>query len=167
MKSLATANLAFLLAISLIGCDSSRVSDGKLHPSSEAAAALEVAPRHGVVEILINTRPSTDYEFDGKNGCSTDYTPKQMDSGIRVDQAMTCGYPGAVSKLSWKYTHTDNDGDHYHFTRTFPLDEPNQSTTESDVIFDGEEITIFQDDAQRIVLRPKSEEGENLSLIHI
>ena len=158
MKLLASATLSFLLATSLIGCDSSQVSDGKLHPKSEAAVQLEVPPRHQVVQILINTRPSTDYEFDGKNGCSTDYTPKQPVSNIRIDQALTCGYPGAVSKLSWKYTHTDNDGDHYHFTRIFPLDEANQSTTESNVVFNGEEVTVFQDDAQRIVLRLKSGE---------
>ncbi len=48
------------------------------------------------------------------NSCSTDLTPKPPVSGIRVDHALTCGFPGAVSKLSWKYSHTDGDGDHYH-----------------------------------------------------
>jgi hypothetical protein len=66
---------------------------------------------------------------------------------------MSCGHPGAVSKISWEYVRTTPEGDHYHFERIFPLDGPVEKREKLDAIYAGRELLLFEDEKQVIGMR--------------
>jgi len=76
-----------------------------------------------------------------------------VSAGTKIKRGSTCGPPGAVSKLSWSYERSDENGDHYEFERVFPYGEPDQVTTKRQAVFSGEDIVLFEDEFQRVVFR--------------
>jgi len=67
------------------------------------------------------------------------------------------GHPGAVSELSGKFLRSTRAGDEYEFTRKFPADAADPAdikTTTKTVVYAGQPLTVFEDDAQRIVIYP-------------
>lgn len=92
------------------------------------------------VQIFINNHQS------GKtNGCITSLAP---------NGAMSCGHPGGVSKVSWKWLRRSDTGDVYSFTRKFPHGLSNQTSETKEVEYGGTQVEIWKDDVQIIVLRP-------------
>jgi hypothetical protein len=84
-------------------------------------------------------------KYGETNGCS---------GGLIASGEITCGHPGAVSWVTWEFIERRGDADHYIFTRTFPSDAPSSMITTHPVDYRGETITVFQDDVQRMILRP-------------
>jgi hypothetical protein len=68
--------------------------------------------------------------------------------------ALTCGHPGAVSKVSWEFLEHRSGNDFYQFTRVFPEGEPNATTTTVKSGFAGEKITLFEDANQLVLIEP-------------
>ena len=130
-----------------------------ISPPAAAAAAEEPTrelepegPRHASVEVFINN-----HRYGPTNGCTMGFSPQRSHPALsNAQQTITCGHPGAVSKLLLEYLGTDEAGDRYRFERTYPAGEPNAQRTEKEVVYTGEELVLFEDDTQRIVLRPPS-----------
>ena len=98
------------------------------------------------VQIFINNHQS------GKeNGCITALTP---------NKTLSCGHPGGVSEVTWKWLRRSTAGDVYSITRKFPLGLPNQTLETKEVEYRGTQIEIWKDDVQIILLRPIRSEAE-------
>ena len=104
-----------------------------------------IPPKFASVEVSIR----------GKSGsCTATFTPLPVVSGREIKHGVTCGHPGAVTKLSWHYLGTTDQGDRYEFERTFPVDESNQTTSKKEVVYAGEELLLFDDEDSTILMRP-------------
>lgn len=134
------AMITCVCVLSGSGCDQT--------PSDEES----LDPKYPKVAVRISN-----IRYGDANGCTATFSPQVTDDAVTIGSEMTCGHPGAVSKLRWKYLHTDAAGDHYNFSRMFPSDAPVHTTTHKDVVYAGEELVVFEDDVQRIVMRPDSE----------
>lgn len=119
--------------------------------NGDADNVTSAPPKYAPVEVFINN-----HEFGDQNGCTTTFSPQPRSQTTKIVHGSTCGHPGAVSKLTWEYVRTDQAGDHYTVERVFPNDEPNQRTTTTEVAYTGQELLLFEDDVQRIVMRPGS-----------
>jgi beta-lactamase regulating signal transducer with metallopeptidase domain/tetratricopeptide (TPR) repeat protein len=62
----------------------------------------------------------------------------------------TCGHPGAVSQVEWKYLRTTDAGDEYEVTRRFPIDTAPRIEKKT-VTYSGKPLTVFEDDIQRVL----------------
>ena len=161
------AGLMLVSALSLAGCDpirdvarhASGATDGTETPHADIPSESEAtAPRFPKLELFVNNRKS-----GGTNGCTSTFplAPGPNHKGpnhpnaarFSVEHSMQCGHPGAVSKVTWSYTGTDSRGDHLRLERTFPHDEPNAETTLIEIVFTGEELMVFEDDFQRVIVR--------------
>ena len=63
----------------------------------------------------------------------------------------TCGHPGAVSEIEWKYLRTTDAGDEYEVTRRFPVDTATPNTEKKTVTYSGKPLTVFEDEVQRVL----------------
>jgi hypothetical protein len=72
-----------------------------------------------------------------------------------ADSTVTCGYPGGVSEVTWKFVKTTDAGDMYLFTRRFPVGAENTKQEKKEVTFAGKEVIVFVDEFQRIGLAPR------------
>ncbi len=146
--------LTFMLLIFVVGCENStkpKDTAKKMESQTEKTASNPVSlpPKYKPVVVKINN-----HKFGESNGCTTTFSPQPNSPNVKVKRGSTCGHDGAVSKLNWEYLSTDEKGDHYRFERSFPHDQPNQVVTKKEVIYQGKEIIIFEDDAQRISMFP-------------
>lgn len=101
----------------------------------------------------------SNHQYGDANDCTATFSPQAADGGVTIGSEMTCGHPGAVSKLRWKYLHTDAAGDHYNFSRMFPSDAPVNTTEFKDVVYTGKELVVFEDEVQRIAMLPPDDPG--------
>ncbi|MFO1021489.1 MAG: hypothetical protein U0903_12445 [Planctomycetales bacterium] len=69
---------------------------------------------------------------------------------------LQCGPVGRTSKVDWEYLGTTDAGDRYRFTRVFPVEGP-MTTTTKEIVYAGKELMVFQDEYQRVVIRPQPE----------
>ncbi|MGC4031180.1 MAG: hypothetical protein QM754_05460 [Tepidisphaeraceae bacterium] len=93
--------------------------------------------------------------FNGKDnsGSSCRSTMAKIEGGLKViTSKLTCGYPGAVSEITWAYQGQKDGKDQYRVTRNFPSDTDHAKVSETDLSFDGKRHVLFQDDAQCIVV---------------
>jgi hypothetical protein len=90
--------------------------------------------------------------LDSRSSCSTTIFP--LDDASRSTNEMTCGLPGKVSEIVWKFVRRHGDKDVYQFKRTFPFDTAAASTTMKTVEFGNSRVIVFQDAAQAIVIEP-------------
>lgn len=91
--------------------------------------------------------------WKGGEGGSCRSTMAKVDGAFRtVDGSLSCGYKGAVSKISWTYRGQKDGSDLYHIVRRFPDDTDAAATSEIDVAFDGKRHVLFEDSHQRIVV---------------
>jgi hypothetical protein len=67
---------------------------------------------------------------------------------------MTCGFPGRVSEIEWSFIERREAGDVYRFTRRFPLNTADVSTTTKDVEFNDGRVIVFEDEFQVVVIEP-------------
>jgi hypothetical protein len=137
MRSSTTGALIVCLAIA--GC-----SDATLSDITIVASTAPPAP----VEVFINN-----HDFGPLHGC-TSMSAAHTDVAMVVASSLTCGLAGAVSKVTWKLIRSDDRGDWYRFERTFPYGETDAQTTHREVVFEGSEIVVFEDDVQRVIMRP-------------
>ncbi len=93
-------------------------------------------------EVFINNR-----RFGPANG---------LTAGLKVTGSAECGHPGHVSRIKWKFLESTAEGDVFHFARTYPADGENPNTREKTIAYRGKPIVIFEDDVQRIGIRPKT-----------
>ncbi|QDU08949.1 hypothetical protein [Gimesia aquarii] len=146
--------LTFILLIFVFGCETST----KPKPTNKTAKTasqtektnsdpVSLPPKYKPVIVSMNNHKSG-------SGSTSTFTPQQNSPNVNVKYGMTSGQDGAVSKLNWEYLSTDEKGDHYRFERSFPHDQPNQVVTTKEVIYQGKEIIIFEDDTQRISMFP-------------
>jgi len=87
------------------------------------------------------------------DGCTT---PMWLSGWVRS------GYPGAVSELTWRYVGRAPHGDQYEVTRMFPAWTDKASRSTKTVTYAGVALTVFEDQAQRIVIRPSTAKGATL-----
>ena len=97
--------------------------------------------RHPATELFISN-----HKFGADNGCSSD---------VPLSGQSTCGHPGHVSEVTWKFLRTDSGGDVYGFTRKYPSDAAAAKTDTKEITYAGEALTLWEDDTQKIILRPK------------
>jgi hypothetical protein len=109
--------------------------------ASQIFAADAGHRRYADVHIDVFTSP-----FDGQSGCHGDFGAKGK---------MVCGYPGHVSELSWTFARSSSAGDVYQITRRYPADTDTPSSETKEVTYAGKALTLWQDDYQKIILRPK------------
>jgi len=111
---------------------------------SQEKEFVRQVPRHKlVVTCFIG-------EIDSKSNCSTkcfgeDGIPNQSGK-------MTCGFPGKVAEIEWRFLGYSGDNDVYEFTVVAPRGSPDANTTKSDVKFDGRRTPAFKDSNHVIVL---------------
>jgi hypothetical protein len=101
--------------------------------------------------VFVQIRLKATEPFTDKAGCSCS-SPKGRPL---ADATVTCGYPGAVVEVTWKYVKTTDDGDVYLFTRRFPLDGENTKEEKKQVTYKGKEVVAFEDESQRIGMAPR------------
>ncbi len=76
---------------------------GKRAPPPATAAVTKAAvvpPRFPRVEVSIES---------GGPSCTATFTPQPIGSPVKVNHGLTCGPPGAVTKLSWQYLGTADE----------------------------------------------------------
>jgi hypothetical protein len=91
--------------------------------------------------------------FKGGEGGFCRSTMAKIEGAFRaIEGSDSCGYKGAVSKVTWTYRGQKDGKDLYHVARRFPDDTDSASTSELDVEFDGKRHVLFEDSHQRIVI---------------
>lgn len=140
------------------GCEraSTHVETSKPEPKAASNSLVQIvnepsedeSPHYPDVELFINNR-----KHGETNGCTTGFTPHSKKLGMQVTHESTCGHPGEVSKVTWKYLHSDDAGDHYEVRRVFPVGEVNEKMQEVHIAFKGQPIVLFEDDVQLVMMR--------------
>ena len=92
-------------------------------------------------ELFINN-----HKFGDDNGST---------ASVAANGQSTCGHPGHVSEVTWKYLHSDSDGDVYQITRSYPSDAPSAKSDTKEITYAGKALVLWQDDTQKIILRPQ------------
>ena len=119
-----------------------------MSPADAVTRPQSSEPRHRSVAVFINN-----YQHGDTNGCTTGFSPQPSTEKNPFEHMMSCGHPGASSRLTWEYLRTDQTGDHYRFTQMSAEDDPKLEKVSKEVVFDGKELLIFEDDSQRVYLR--------------
>lgn len=89
---------------------------------------------------------------DSQSSCTTIVKPQE--SAIARSGGMTCGLPGQVSELKWKFVGSESGVDIYEISRRFPADAPQSVTTTKTIRFSGKRVIAFEDQHQVIVFDP-------------
>jgi hypothetical protein len=114
------------LVLLLAFCCQAAAADDRMHPS---------------VQIFINNHRS-----GPTNGCSGDFL---------LSGASLCGHAGHVSEVTWKFLRTAGKGDVYQIARKYPSDSAVSTTDKKEITYAGKPLILWQDDYQKIILRPK------------
>jgi len=114
--------------------------------SATPAASGKLLPRFKASITCFNGK------VDSKSSCSG--TNFQPDGTLHATGKMTCGFPGRVSEIEWSFIERREAGDVYRFTRRFPLDTADISTTTKDVEFNDGRVIVFEDEFQVVVIEP-------------
>jgi len=108
------------------------------------AAPGTATRQYGSVKLFINN-----HRYGPTNGLTGDAGPTGK---------ATCGHPGHVSEVSWHFLRPTPQGDIYEFTRVYPSDTATPATSRATVTYKGAPLVVFEDDIQKVVLRPASPE---------
>ena len=65
------------------------------------------------------------------------------------------GKENSLTELTWSFVERSEFGDIYKFTKVGPPDGKERQISQREVIYTGRETIIWQDEEQRIVLKPK------------
>ncbi len=123
---------------------STRALANKADEAKATPQYVRQVPRHKlVVTCFIG-------EVDSKSNCSTkcfgeDGVPNQSGK-------MTCGFPGDVAEIEWKFLGYSGDKDVYEFTVVAPRGSPDANTTKTEVEFAGRRMPVLRDSNRVIVL---------------
>ena len=134
-----TDTAKLILAVMLVAC-------------CTCGAEPATSPTNKAVVICFNGK------LDSGNYCSG--TCFQPDGTLHPTGKMTCGWPGKVSEIQWRFLRRKGNADVYEFTRRFPSDKPESKTENKTVEFSAERTIIFEDIFQVIVIQsPKVKDG--------
>ena len=149
---------ACCLAILCAGCQQVTNHSDMSEPDAKAASVLRyrkpikttpgALPQYRDVEVFINNR-----KHGETNGCATVFSPLPQTPEMQETHESTCGHPGAISKVTWKFLLSDDEGDRYEVRRVFPVGEPNEKQQVVNIVFKGEQIVLFEDDMQLVIMR--------------
>lgn len=150
--------LTILLLIFVVGCENSTQpepidSAKKREPQAEKTESSPVSlpPKYKPVIVKVENLIES-------GSTAATFSPLKS-SSIKVKHGSSIGSADAVSKLNWEYLRTDEKGDHYRFERSFALDKTHQTMTTKEVIYQGQELILFEDDDQRISMFPAKVEA--------
>jgi hypothetical protein len=153
--------VALLAACATVGCSNSTPApqDGTITAASSTTpvARKELPAKFKSVVIFVESLRQDlppDNKSKGKTECSTTFKPSDAKS---VKQSLICGFPGAVSTVGWEFLTTSADGDHYRFDRHFPV-EDGKASESATVIYRGDDLLVFEDEQQKIGMRPPNAE---------
>lgn len=122
---------------------------------TEKVSAVSTSPKYKNNVVFVNI---DDFTSD-TNGATGDMGPTGK---------ITCGHPGAVSQVTWKFLTTSSEGDVYEFSRVFPSDTATPQTTVKQITYSGQQQVIFQDKVHRVIIKPKpipsSQPGKKVSI---
>lgn len=131
---LAMAVLVLLVSIILA------MYGGPAEPPDAPGSASAPPPPLPRLEILIENK-----RYGGGSNCRGTFAPTGR---------MRCGYPGAVSEVSWESIDSESRSKQpqYRFTRIFPVGAEDARTTTTTVTLDPEALPtiLFEDDEQRV-----------------
>jgi len=116
---------------------------------SGAAAETNAQPRYAAVVTCFNGK------VDSGSFCST--TPakeSKHDAPVQVSREMTCGFPGKVSEIHWRFVGYQGPADVYQVSRRFPSDTPKATIATNSVLYFGKRVAVFEDKDQVIVMEP-------------
>ena len=116
----------FLALLLAFSCCRAADADDRMHPATQ---------------LFINN-----HKFGDTNGCSGDFG---------LSGHSLCGHPGHFSDVTWRLLRTARKGDVYQMTRKYPSDSAAPKTDTKEVTYSGTPLILWQDDYQRIILRPK------------
>lgn len=93
----------------------------------------------------------------GSEGTSISPSPEAIFPGSETADTVTS--PGQESELKWKFIGRKGDKDLYHFTftRMTKAGVPGKTTDTKDVLFDGHQAKLFQDDLHTVTIDSPSE----------
>lgn len=93
-------------------------------------------------------------KIGSRSNCSSIIAkPDENVSNFKINNVkLTCGHPGKVSEIGWKFIKHENNKDMYSFKRVFPADANEYTETSKTVAFDENQIIVFQDEYQVIVI---------------
>jgi hypothetical protein len=114
-----------------------------------AAAETNAQPRYAAVLTCFNGK------VDSGSFCST--TPakeSKHDAPAQSIREMTCGFPGKVSEIHWRFVGYQGPADVYQVSRRFPSDTQRASTATNSVLYFGKRVAVFEDKDQVIVMEP-------------
>lgn len=121
--------------------------------NSSSAAETNVEPRFAVAVTCFNGK------VDSKSFCSATATPEAKHEGkVEVDHGLTCGLPGKVSEIHWRFVGHQGPSDVYLVSRRFPADKPGTVPVTNSVIYFGKRVSVFLDSDQVIVMEPPKKE---------
>lgn len=138
-RRLAVAGALFLAAVA---CASSSCGDGESAAApraSEGAGELGLKPLHAVELFCNNHRYGPTHGLRG---------------GLGRKGQLVNGPQGAASEIRYELVDQRDGADVYELERRFPIDSPTASVTQKRVEYRGEELVVFEDEFQRVVLRP-------------
>lgn len=147
-----SATFAILACVwSILGCG--KTTPGPSTPKEPVSVTEASRPTDRparFVHVQVMSRDKT-------GSCTVTFTPLPVVPGREIKHGSTCGHPGTITKLSWQYLGTTDAGDRYAFERTFPLDEPKQTTAKREILYAGKELVVFDDDESTVVIQPTGE----------
>lgn len=115
---------------------------------SFAAAETNSVPRYVAVVTCFNGK------VDSGSSCSMTPEESKHDANVKIDRGLTCGLPGKVSEIHWKFVGHQGPADVYQVSRRFPADKPEAATVTNSVLYFGKRVAAFQDKDQVIVMEP-------------
>ena len=122
-------------------------------PTTESESAVAEAattfPNHEHFAVFVNN-----HQHGESNGCTTSSFAKPPEGNVSFTAFMTCGFANSQSQVEWEYSHTDDAGDHYHVSRTVRVNGLVKSESAKEITYDGAEVLLFEDDIQRVIMRP-------------
>ena len=114
-----------------------------------AAGETNVAPRYVAGVTCFNGK------VDSGSSCSAHPTqdPKN-EANWKISRELTCGFPGKVSEIHWRFVGYQGQADVYQVSRRFPSDTERASTATNLVLYFGRRVAVFEDRDQVIVMEP-------------
>lgn len=113
---------------------------------SQAVSAPETLPRFKAQVVCFNG--AVNHAGSCTGACF------QPDGTLHAEGKLTCGIPGQVSEITWSFVARHGDKDVYHFTRRFPAEASEAAVSSKDVEFNKDQIVVFKDDRQTILMEP-------------
>ena len=143
-----TCALLVILVLVALGCRKQQPNERVPESSNSATAKQKDITPHFAACVTCYIG-----EIGSRSNCSTIIAqPNQKTAHVEIQHKLSCGHPDEVSDIEWKLIEHKDGKDLYSFKRTFPVNKDESTTTSTVVSFDGNQVIIFQDEYQVIVM---------------